>query len=241
MTSQEKKETAMSEEDRLSPEHAPRSEPESIAEGAEYGNPAEQETAREGVSDIDESPPGSEDTQDTVGRIRELEDELSRVKEHMLRALTDAENARKRAQKDREEAGKYAITAFARDLLSFADNFTRALDAIPDDLKDVEPRIANVISGIEAMEKELMNTFEKHGIQRLDPMDEPFDPNFHEVMFEAPATGKPAGTVVQIIEPGYMIKDRLLRPAKVGIAKSMPGEDGASGDNKPGSQIDQEA
>lgn len=169
-------------------------------------------------------------------RIVALEEELARAKDHMLRALADAENARKRAVRDREDAGKYAVTAFARDLLDFADNFSRAMEAIPADIKDTDERVSNVVSGIEAMEKELQNTFSKHGITKIEPRDEPFDPHFHEVMFEAPGTGKPAGTIIQLVEAGYMIHDRLLRPARVGVAK------GDSGNNSgPGNRVDTEA
>ena len=173
-----------------------------------------------------------------AARIAELEAELSRMKDHMLRALAESENTRKRALKDREDAGKYAIAAFARDLLDFADTFHRALAAIPADLKQVDDRISSVITGIEAMQSELLRNFDKHGIKKVMPLDQPFDPNYHEVMFEAPGTGKPAGTIVQVIEPGYVISDRLLRPARVGIAKDE-GQGGASKD--PGSRIDTQA
>lgn len=171
-------------------------------------------------------------------RAAALETELARMRDHMLRALADAENTRKRALKDREDAGKYAITSFARDLLDFTDNFRRALGAIPADLKTVDERLGSVISGIEAMEKEMLRVLEKHGIKKIEPLDQPFDANFHEVMFEAPGTGKPAGTIVQVIEPGYVIRERLLRPARVGVAKN-DGQNGASGE--PGSRLDTQA
>ena len=179
-----------------------------------------------------------ESASNETARIVELETELGRIKDHMLRALAESENTRKRALKDREDAGKYAITAFARDLLDFADTFHRALAAIPPDLKQIDARISSVITGIEAMQSELLRNFDKHGIKRISPIDQPFDPNFHEVMFEAPGTGKPAGTIIQVIEPGYVISDRLLRPARVGIAKDE-GQGSASKD--PGSHIDTKA
>lgn len=150
--------------------------------------------------------------------IAALQSEAATAKDQALRALAEAENTRRRAVKEREDAGKYAISAFARDLLEFSDNFQRALAAIPAEIRSDE-RIAAVMTGIEAMEKDLFTTFEKHGIQRISPLDQPFDPNFHEAMFEAPGTGKPHGTIIQVVEPGYIIKDRLLRPARVGIAK----------------------
>lgn len=178
--------------------------------------------------------PGTEDEADRVANlITTLQAEVANAKDQTLRALADAENTRKRAQKEREDAGKYAISAFARDLLEFSDNFQRALAAIPDDAK-ANPQVAAVMEGIAAMEKDLFATFEKHGIQKITPLGEMFNPNFHEAMFEAPGTGKPGGTVVQVVEPGYIIKDRLLRPARVGVAKADDG-------TPPGGHIDTSA
>lgn len=176
-----------------------------------------------------------EATSSDATKIAALESEIARLKDHLLRTLADSENTRKRATKDKEDAGKYAITSFARDLLDFAGNFHRALEALPADLKSLDERIAGVMTGISAMEKDLLKTLEKHGITKIDPIDQPFDANFHEVMFEVGGTGKPAGMVVQVIEPGYVIKDRLLRPAKVGVSKS---EGGNTGPLNPGSQVD---
>lgn len=159
-----------------------------------------------------------------ASRVLVLEKEVAEWKEKMLRALADAENTRRRAVKDREDAGKYAVTSFARDLLDFSDNFHRAIAAIPAELHDDE-RVASIITGLEAMDANLLKTFEKHGITKIEPLDETFNPNFHEVMFEAPVPGKPAGIVIQVIEAGYVIADRLLRAAKVGVSKGAPGVD----------------
>ncbi len=154
-----------------------------------------------------------------AARIAALESELADAKDKMMRALAEAENARRRAVKDRDDAGKYAVSSFARDLLDFSDNFHRALAAIPSDLHTDE-RIAVIITGLEAMDSNLLKTFDKHGIKKIEPLDEPFNPNFHEVMFEAPVPGKPGGIVIQVVEAGYVIADRLLRAAKVGISKA---------------------
>lgn len=162
-----------------------------------------------------------------LSRIAVLEGELARSKDQMLRALADAENTRKRAIKEREDASRYAISAFARDMLEIADNFRRAIDALPEDARIGDERIASLISGIEATERVLLKNFEKHGIKKIEPLGQPFDPNFHEVMFEAPVPGKTAGTIIQLVEPGYVLHDRLLRPARVGVAK---GEAGPAGD-----------
>lgn len=200
----------------------------SIAENPNPEEPQEQE----------ENAP--QDGMDENSRIAALEVELQESKDRMMRALADAENTRKRALKDREDAGKYAVSRFAKDLLDFADNFQRALGAIPEDLKDTDARLNNVIEGLQAMEREMLKVFEKNGVKKIEPLDEKFDPNFHEVMFETPIPGKEAGIVIQVVESGYVLHDRLLRPARVGIAKQAENETGPQSDG-PGSQIDQEA
>jgi len=159
-----------------------------------------------------------------AARIAALETELADAKDKMMRALADAENTRRRAIKDREDAGKFAVTSFAKDLLDFSDNFHRALAAIPAEMHD-DARIASIIDGLEAMDANLLKTFEKHGIRKIEPLDETFNPNFHEVMFETPIPGKPGGIVIQVVEAGYVIADRLLRAAKVGISKGGSGTD----------------
>jgi len=188
---------------------------------AAMGNFAELNPEEHGADNVHAEPEQNDATQ-------ALQAELLSAREQTLRALAEAENARKRAKQDREDASKYAITNFARDLLSVADNLRRGLDAITDDVKANE-QMNNVVTGIEATERELLNTLSKNGVLKIDPMGKPFDPNFHEVMFEAPGTGQPAGTVVEVIETGYVIKDRLLRPARVGVAKDDGSTPPASG------------
>lgn len=163
--------------------------------------------------------------------IKALQAEADAAKDKMMRALADAENTRRRAVKDREDAGKYAVQNFARDMLAFSDNFHRAMGAIPPELAEDE-KVAGVVAGLDAMDRELLSVFERHGIKKIEPLDEPFNPNFHEVMFEAPIPGKPGGIVIQVVEAGYVLNDRLLRAAKVGISK---GEAGSP------HQVDQEA
>jgi molecular chaperone GrpE len=155
--------------------------------------------------------------------------ELDKMRDQLLRALAETENVRRRAIKEREDASKFAVTGFARDLLDFSDNVRRAIDSIPGELKsEGDERIKNLIAGLEAMEQQMLRTFEKHGIKKVSPINEMFDPHFHEVIFEAPGTGKPAGMVVQVAEPGYTLHGRLLRPARVGVAKA----DGNGGGNR---------
>lgn len=185
--------------------------------------------AAENVVNLDPTEPALEDALNAAKenlpptaeeQIAALQQELLDNRDRTMRALAEAENTRKRAMKDRDDAGKYAIAKFARSLLDFSDNFERALAAIPEDIKSVDPRVTNVVEGIEAMQRELNDVFDKNGIQKIEPLDEPFDANFHEVMFEAPVAGKAAGIIIQVIEPGYILNDRLLRAAKVGIAKA---------------------
>lgn len=176
------------------------------------------------TNDFENIQPLPEESEDSAAKIAALEEDVRTAKDQALRALAEAENTRRRALKEREDIRKYAVADFARDLLDFADNFRRAIESIPADLAGGDERIKSVVTGIEAMEREILSRFEKHGIKKITPLDEPFNPNFHEVMFEAPGTGKPAGVIVQVIESGYMLHDRLLRPARVGIAK----DDGAS-------------
>ncbi len=166
----------------------------------------------ENVVNLDEA--GTDAPQTAEDQIAALQAELLDTRDRTMRALADAENTRKRALKDRDDAGKYAVANFARDMIAFGDNFARALAAMPE---DAPPAVAE---GLSAMDKELLSTFERHGIRKIEPLDEIFDANFHEVMFEAPMPGKPAGTIIQVIEAGYVLNDRLLRAAKVGIAKA---------------------
>jgi molecular chaperone GrpE len=121
-------------------------------------------------------------------------------------------------------------------MLTVADNLRRALEAVPPDLLASEPRVKNLVDGIEATQREMLKTFEQNGIRKIDPMDELFNANFHEVLFESPGTGKPPGTVVQVVDTGYILHDRLLRPARVAVAKNE-----GQGNGTPGSNIDTQA
>ena len=170
-----------------------------------------------------------------------LQKQLDDAKDKMIRAVAEAENTRRRAQKERADASKYAISSFSKDLLSVADNLRRALEAVPEDLLNEHEPIKNLVNGIEATEREMLRAFEKNGIQKVTPdlaNGETFDPNKHEVMFEAPGTGQPAGTIIQVVEPGYMLHDRLIRPARVGVAKA---EEGTAPPSSGATHIDTEA
>lgn len=197
---------------------------------------AEAASGKFGVETTASEPSDNAETGQLKNVIKGLQDELDKTKDQALRAMAEAENARKRAAKEREDASKFAIAGFARDLLSVADNLRRAVSSIPADAMAADPHLKNLNDGVEATERELLKTFEKNGLKKIMPENEMFNPNLHEVMFEAPATGKPAGTIVQVMEPGYVLNDRLLRPARVAVAK-----DEGQGSGEPGSRIDTKA
>jgi molecular chaperone GrpE len=152
-------------------------------------------------------------------RFAALEAELADAKDKLLRALAETENVRRRTQREREDATRYGAANFARDMLSVADNLHRALGHAPA-LEAQDEAIRNLLAGIAATERELLAALERHGVKRIEPRPgDRFDHNQHEAMFEIEHTGQPAGAIVQVLQPGYMIFDRLLRPAMVGVAK----------------------
>lgn len=152
-------------------------------------------------------------------RVHELEVALADLKDKSLRALADAENTRRRAQREVSDARKYATAEFAKDLLNVSDNLRRALDSVPADERATDGHFKTLAEGVEMVEKELLNAFSKHGIIKIEPLGEPFDHDRHQAMFEIETADQPAGTVVQLLQPGYLLHDRLLRPAMVAVAK----------------------
>ena len=151
-------------------------------------------------------------------RIATLEAQLAEAKQDVLYARADTQNVRRRLEKDAQDARAYAATGFARDILSVSDNLTRALQAIPEDARNDEAWKGLVV-GLEATGRELESVFGKHGITRIAAIGLPLDPNQHQAMIELPSDEAEPGTVVQELQAGYMIKDRLLRPALVAVAK----------------------
>jgi molecular chaperone GrpE len=154
----------------------------------------------------------------TEDPLAKAEAEVAALRDQNLRLAAEMENVRKRAEKERQDIAKYAVTGFAKDMLGIADNFRRGLEAIPATIRDDEA-IKNLVTGLEATERQLLATFERVGIKKLEPLGLPFDPNMHRVMMEIDVPSSPAGTVVQVLQAGYVIHDRLLREALVGVAK----------------------
>lgn len=161
--------------------------------------------------------------------VNELEAELAaalrdnaEMRDQLLRALADAENTRRRASREKEDTAKFAIAGFARDLLDAADNLRRALEAVPAEASRGDPALATLVEGVEATERQMLTVFAKHGLVRIEPLGEPFDPNYHQAMFEVPASGYAPGIVAHVMQPGYVLNGRLIRPAMVGVAKGEP-------------------
>jgi len=153
-----------------------------------------------------------------LDRLGELEKELEEVRQHVLYAQAETQNVRRRLEQEKISAAQYAATGFARDMLSVKDNLERALAAIPEDLREDE-RMKGLVAGIDATGRELDSAFQRHGIARIEAMGKPLDPHLHQAMIEIPNDEPEPGTIVQEMQPGYTIKDRLLRPALVGVAK----------------------
>jgi molecular chaperone GrpE len=152
-----------------------------------------------------------------------LAKENEELKDRALRLAAEMENLRRRTARDVHDARSYAIANFARDMLSVSDNLRRALDAIPEEAKAAgDSGFKALIEGVEMTERAMLSALERHGVKKLEPEGEKFDPNYHQAMFEVPNPGVPNGTVVQVVQTGYVIGDRVLRPALVGIAKGGP-------------------
>ena len=170
---------------------------------------------------VDEN--GDEDIsiEDTVENQKK---EIQDLKDQLLRSLADSENLRKRTIKEIADAKKYSHISFVRDLVSSVDNLQRALKALPEDKSQLSEPVKNLIIGLEIVEKEIINTFEKHNLKEISPLNEKFDYNLHQAMFEVPTNEKDSGYVVEVSQKGYLLHDRLVRPAMVGISKKTDKE-----------------
>jgi len=162
--------------------------------------------------------------------VAKLEAERTDLREKLLRTLADMENLRRRTEREAADARVYAVTNFARDMLTVADNLRRALDSVPPEAREgSEGPLKALMEGIEVTERDLLKTLDRHGVKRLDPEGQRFDPNLHQAMFEVPNPDVPNGTVAQVVQAGYVIGERVLRPALVGVAKGGPKASGNDG------------
>lgn len=209
--------------------------PDAASESEAANENVEAKAAAETAAEAAQVPDGASNA---APEVPDPAAEIADLKDKLLRAVAETENTRRRAQRDREDAAKYGVSNFARDVLAVADNLRRALDSVPEDQTDNEV-IKTLVAGVELTENELKAAMERHGIREVNPEGEKFDHNLHQAMFEVPNTGQPDGTVVQVMQVGYTIHDRLLRPAMVGVAKGgdKPGGANDTGGG-PGEQVD---
>jgi molecular chaperone GrpE len=176
------------------------------------------------------------ESRDLATELEKAQAEAGALKDQLLRALAEAENTRRRTHRDREEFARYAASPLAKDILPVADNLARALAAVPQEALDTDEALKNLVEGIAATDRQLRAALERHHIKRIDPQGERFDSHRHQAMFEVSDSGQPSGTIVQVLQPGYMLHDRLLRPALVGVAKAEPAsaQTANSGEESPG-------
>jgi molecular chaperone GrpE len=154
------------------------------------------------------------------GSVEVLAKELAEARDKTLRTLAEMENLRQRTRREVADSKVYGITGFARDVIDIADSLQRALDAVPVETRELaDPMLKTLIEGVELTERALLNTLEKNGVKKFDPLGEKFNPNFQQAMYEVPDASVPSGTVVQVVQAGFMIGERVLRPALVGVSK----------------------
>jgi molecular chaperone GrpE len=210
------------------PYHASRRSGEA---GPESEDMAAEEAAVQPEPAAVEAEPGEDESAALAQQVAELKDRL-------LRAVAETENVRRRAEREKQDAAQYGIAGFARDMANVADNLRRALDSISAETRaQGGEAVQNLLTGVEMTERELLSAFERHRIRRIDAMGEKFDPHLHQAMFEVPRTDAPSGTVVEVVQPGWAIGERLLRPAMVGVAKAAgdgTGPDGGTQGSAPG-------
>ncbi|WP_173934453.1 nucleotide exchange factor GrpE [Chelativorans sp. Marseille-P2723] len=199
-------------------------------DNAPQNPPAEEMASAAGAAPAEIEAGDVEVTEEDV--LLRLAQENEELKERALRLAADMENLRKRTQRDVAEARTYGIANFARDMLGVSDNLQRALQAVPDEAKaEAEPRLMALVEGVEMTERAMVAALERHGVKRIDPEGEKFDPHFHQAMFEVENPDVPAGTIVQVVQTGYVIGERVLRPAMVGVAKGGAKAEAPTEDN----------
>jgi molecular chaperone GrpE len=168
----------------------------------------------------EELPAVNDGTEPLPNEVDALKAEIEALRDRLLRALADGENVRRRAEREKSEASLYAVTKFARDMLGIADNFARALAACPPQARDAaDPQVKAVLDGVEATDRQLIQTLERHGVTAIDTGDGKFDPNLHQAIAEVPGEGRAPGSIVDVVQTGYRIGERLLRPAMVTVAR----------------------
>jgi len=166
-----------------------------------------------------EAEPDADPAQNLGADLDALLAENTEMRDRLLRTLADMENLRRRTEREKADTARYAITSFARDVLTVGDNLKRTMDHVPAEAAADDPALKNFLEGVELTERELLNVLERHGVTRIEPLGQRFDPNCHQAMYEVPDPSVPEGTVVEVMQAGYAIGDRCLRPALVAVAK----------------------
>lgn len=157
------------------------------------------------------------------GEVETLQAEVASLKDRLLRTMADMENMRRRTEREVADSRVYGATNFARDMLGVVDNLRRGIESLSDDLKNSDDAaLKSFIEGVQLTEADFLSRLTRHGVKKLDPKGQKFDPNKHEALFEVPDESMPSGTVAQVVEAGYTIGDRVLRPAKVGVSRGGP-------------------
>ncbi len=203
-------------------------EPEGEAAAEETSGPAAAGGDEPGTAAPGTEAPGTEALEAVAPVEPTPEKQITDLKDQLLRAMAETENIRKRSRRDVEETSKYGISSFARDVLTIGDNLARALESVPVEARENNTELGTLLEGVELTQREFLTLIERHGIKRIDPIGERFDHNFHQAVFEIEDPDNDPGTVVQVIQSGYVISGRLLRAAMVGLAKKPGG-----GGNEP--------
>jgi molecular chaperone GrpE len=193
--------------------------PQTGAGGQGQESPREQAPGTGPTSGTDPAQAAGGPDAAAVDEAAQLKAEVADLKDRLLRAHAEMDNVRKRLEREKADQAKFAITKFARDIVGVGDNVQRAIDAVPHRMIEQDPALKSFFEGVTMIERELIAVLGRHGIKRLDPKGEPFDPNYHQAVVEVPSGEVPAGSVTQVFQAGYMIEDRVLRPAMVAVSK----------------------
>ena len=221
-------------------------DPQDGKAAADAADDAARDAARDGAGGVAEESENDEDATAAAGEDAKVvvdvaEDEagaeiivegggggeserLAEIRDQLLRAMAETENIRNRARREVEDATKYAVANFARDMLAVGDNLARGIESVPEGAAEDDTALTALIEGVAMTQRELLAAFERHGIKSIEPLGEKFDHNFHQAMFEVEDAASEPGTIIKVLQPGYLIAGRLLRPAMVGIAKKPPGD-----------------
>ena len=213
------------------PTGAPGSEPLRPSVSARLGD---NDTSLPDDSDVNDNQAAEAEedigTVDPAAAVAILESEIDELKDQLLRARAEIQNQRKRHERERLDISKYAVSKFATDILQVGDNFQRAVDAVPDGAAEADPALKSFLEGVNMAEREFLNTLDRHGVKRIMPAGEPFDPHFHQAMMEQEHPSAAPGTVLHVVQAGYVLHERVLRPAMVVVAKAASGGDSSEND-----------